>query len=26
VDHYYKTRYAEFEKWQEVSADSDFEE
>jgi NAD(P)-dependent dehydrogenase (short-subunit alcohol dehydrogenase family) len=26
VDNYYKTRYAEFEKWQEVSADSDFEE
>jgi NAD(P)-dependent dehydrogenase (short-subunit alcohol dehydrogenase family) len=25
VDNYYKTRYAEFEKWQEVSADSDFE-
>lgn len=26
VDAYYKKRYAEFEKWQEVSADSDFEE
>ena len=26
VDTYYQTRYAEFEKWQEVSADSDFEE
>lgn len=26
VDNYYKTRYAEFEKWQEVSADSDFDE
>lgn len=25
VDAYYKNRYAEFEKWQEVSADSDFE-
>jgi len=26
IDTYYKNRYAEFEKWQEVSADSDFEE
>ena len=26
VDKYYKTRFAEFEKWQEVSADSDFED
>lgn len=26
VDAYYKARYAEFEKWQEVSADSDFEQ
>lgn len=26
VKEYYKNRYAEFEKWQEVSADSDFEE
>lgn len=26
VDTYYKNRYAEFEKWQDVSADSDFEE
>lgn len=26
VDAYYKNRYAEFEKWQDVSADSDFEE
>ena len=26
VDAYYKSRYAEFEKWQEVSADSDFDE
>lgn len=26
VDSYYKTRYAEFEQWQNVSADSDFEE
>lgn len=26
VDNYYKTRYAEFKKWQEVSADSDFDE
>lgn len=25
VDNYYKTRYAEFEKWQDVSADSDFD-
>jgi NAD(P)-dependent dehydrogenase (short-subunit alcohol dehydrogenase family) len=26
VDAYYKTRFAEFEQWQDVSADSDFEE
>lgn len=26
VDAYYKNRYAEFQKWQEVSADSDFED
>lgn len=26
VDNYYKTRIAEFEKWKQVSADSDFEE
>ncbi|MET6999474.1 hypothetical protein [Chitinophaga defluvii] len=26
VDTYYKNRYAEFEKWHDVSADSDFEE
>jgi NAD(P)-dependent dehydrogenase (short-subunit alcohol dehydrogenase family) len=26
VDNYYKTRYAEFQQWQEVSADSDFED
>jgi NAD(P)-dependent dehydrogenase (short-subunit alcohol dehydrogenase family) len=26
VENYYKTRYAEFQQWQEVSADSDFEE
>lgn len=26
VSTYYKTRYAEFEKWREVSADSDFEQ
>lgn len=26
VDAYYKNRYAEFENWQEVSADSDFDE
>lgn len=26
VDAYYKNRYAEFEKWQKVSADSDFDE
>lgn len=26
VDAYYKARYAEFEKWQSVSADSDFEQ
>ena len=25
VDAYYKNRYAEFEKWQAISADSDFE-
>lgn len=26
VENYYKNRFAEFEKWQDVSADSDFEE
>lgn len=26
VDNYYKSRYDEFEKWQDVSSDSDFEE
>lgn len=26
IDAYYKARYAEFQKWQEVSADSDFEQ
>lgn len=25
IDNYYKTRYSEFEKWQEISADSDFD-